>query len=113
MYRGIPVEFWITCVICTIQCVLWIALLITAAGLELHSWFLIAVGGLGMFQNAALAAISRNPDKWNLPLPLVDVIQSRKVMDTLMDLEVTDPGSARHFVKEFFSGAAHPASGRG
>jgi len=68
VYRDIPVGFLITCVVCTIQCVLWITLLITVTGLESHSWFLIAVGGLGMFQNAALAAISRNPDKWNLPL---------------------------------------------
>jgi hypothetical protein len=108
VYRGIPVGFWITCVLSTIQCVLWIALLITVAGLRSHSWFLIAVGGLGMFQNAVLAAISRNPEKWNLPLELVDVIQSRKVMDTLMDLEVTYPGFARHLVKEFFPGALHP-----
>jgi hypothetical protein len=31
-------------------------------------------------------------------------------MDTLMDLEATHPGSARHLVKEFFPGALHPAN---
>ncbi len=104
MYRGIPYGFWKTTLLCIFQCLLWIALLVTIAGLKSHSWYLIAAGGLGMFQNVAAAAISRGPEKRNLPLRLVEVINAVKVMDGLMDLEVSYPGLAQPLVDEFFPG---------
>jgi hypothetical protein len=104
MMLGIPLGFVMTGALCTIQSVFWIALLITVAGLKSHSWFILAVGALGMFQNAAVAAISRDPAKRNLPLIAVDQIISRTVMDGLMDLEVTFPGYAPFLIDEFFPG---------
>lgn len=101
---GVPYGFWITAVTCTVQSLLWITLLIAVAGLKSHSWYLIAVGGVGMFQNAAVAAISRGPEKRNLPLRSVGTILTRKVMDGLMDLEVMHPGLAQHLLDEFFPG---------
>jgi hypothetical protein len=104
MLFGIPLGFIMTGVLCTIQSVFWIALLITVAGLKSHSWFILAVGALGMFQNAAVAAITRDPARRNLPLIAVDQIVCRKVMDGLMDLEITFPGYAPFLIDEFFPG---------
>ncbi|KAF8867407.1 hypothetical protein BDZ45DRAFT_795123 [Acephala macrosclerotiorum] len=102
MLWGIPLGFLVTGALCTIQSILWIVLLITVAGLKSHSWFILAVGALGMFQNAAVAAISRDSSKRNLPLIPVDQIISRTVMDGLMDLEVSFPTLGQPLVDEFF-----------
>lgn len=111
-WRGIPVGFWITMVFCVIQCICWFCLLITVAGIRNHMWYLLLVGCLGMFQNAAIAAVSRVPEKCCLPLKLVDTIITRKVMDGLMDLEFTYGGPGRpfawHLLKEFFPGDLEP-----
>lgn len=40
---------------------LWIVLLIVAAGLQQNTWFLIATGGLGMFENILVAGWPRQP----------------------------------------------------
>lgn len=104
MMFGIPVGFIMTGALCTMQSAFWIALLITVSGLKSHSWFILAVGALGMFQNAAVAAISRDPAKRNLPLIAVDQIICRTVMDGLMDLEITFPGQAPFLIEEFFPG---------
>lgn len=100
----IPIGFLITIIVSVTQPLCWLVILISVAGLKSHTWFLLLVGGLGMFQNAAVAATSRNPAKRNLPLMHVETIITTKVMDGLMDLEVTYPDSARHLVKEFFPG---------
>lgn len=47
--------------------VLWIALLITSTGIKTHTWFLLAVGGVGMAQNLFLAAMPRHPDALGIP----------------------------------------------
>jgi hypothetical protein len=104
MMFGVPLGFIMTGALCTVQSVFWIALLITVSGLRSHSWFILAVGAVGMFQNAAVAAIGRDSSKRNLPLIEVDQIVSRKVMDGLMDLEVTFPGHAPFLIEEFFPG---------
>ncbi|PMD32826.1 hypothetical protein L207DRAFT_470816, partial [Hyaloscypha variabilis F] len=104
MMFGVPLGFIMTGALCTVQSVFWIALLITVSGLRSHSWFILAVGAVGMFQNAAVAAIGRDSSKRNLPLIEVDQIISRKVMDGLMDLEVTFPGHAPFLIEEFFPG---------
>lgn len=105
---GFPIEFWITRLVCTVQSVCWFGLLITVAGLRSASWYLLIVGGLGMFQNAAVAAVARSPEKRGLPLLLRDAIVSQKVMDGLMDLEVAFPGWGRQLLAEFFPGNLFP-----
>jgi hypothetical protein len=119
--RGIPLGYWVTLLVCSIQSLLWLGFLITVAGLRSHTWYLLIVGCLGMFQNATTAAIARDPVKRCLPLKLVDTIITRKVMDGLMDLEFTyesvgenrsgdeKPHSKKsrfgyHLRKEFFPG---------
>jgi hypothetical protein len=109
---GIPVGYWTTLVFCALHFFFWLCLLITVSGLRTHGWFLLIVGTLGMFQNAALAGISRAPEKRSLPLKLVNTIITRKVMDGLMDFEYIygRPGScsAEHLVREFFPGSLRP-----
>ena len=102
---NVPIGFLITIVVTALQVLCWLIVLISVAGLKSHTWFLLLVGALGMFQNAAVAAISRNPSKRNLPLCHVETIMTNKVMDGLMDLEVTYPRTACHLLREFFPGS--------
>ncbi|KAG0648297.1 hypothetical protein D0Z07_5528 [Hyphodiscus hymeniophilus] len=101
---GFPAGFWITRIICALQSACWLALLITVSGLKSNTWYLLLVGGIGMFQNAVLAAIERRPAQRKLPMVLKDTIKTKKVMDGLMDLEVTYPGFGQHLAYEFFPG---------
>lgn len=103
-HLGVPDGFWITRVACYVQCLLWMAILVTVAAVKENTWYLIIVGSIGMFQNAVLAGMDRNPRRRNLPLQLTDVIRTRKVMDGLMDLETAHEGCGRHLVAEFFPG---------
>ncbi|PSN64172.1 hypothetical protein BS50DRAFT_558582, partial [Corynespora cassiicola Philippines] len=41
---------------------LWIGLLISVSGLKENAWFLVAIGGIGMLQNAFAAGTSRRPN---------------------------------------------------
>ncbi|USP81486.1 uncharacterized protein yc1106_08760 [Curvularia clavata] len=107
MWKGLPVGLWVTRMVCFIQAIFWVALLITVAGLRSHTWYLVGVGGLGMLQNAIVAAVARPPDRRGLPLILVDSIVARKVMDGLMDLECTVNGAGQVLIDEFFSGFDH------
>ncbi|KAL9621520.1 MAG: hypothetical protein Q9160_004050 [Pyrenula sp. 1 TL-2023] len=106
--RGTPFGFLLTVVVTASLTLFWLAILISVAGLRSHTWYLLLVGGLGIFQNAAVAAVSRDPQKRNLPLTLVDIIMTRKVMDGLMDLEVTYPTSAKRLLQEYFPGSLRP-----
>ncbi|KAF2246865.1 hypothetical protein BU26DRAFT_430929 [Trematosphaeria pertusa] len=102
MWSGLPVGLWATRIVCFCQTIFWIALLITVAGLRSHSWYLVGVGGLGMLQNAVVAAVARSPDRRGLPLTLVDTIVTRGTMDGLMDLEMTINGAGQVLLDEFF-----------
>ena len=42
--------------------VLWVCLLITVSGMHDHTWFLIAVGALGMLYTAVVAGAPRKPE---------------------------------------------------
>ncbi|KAI9691191.1 MAG: hypothetical protein M1822_008811 [Bathelium mastoideum] len=85
----------------------WLLLLITVGGLEADTWYLLAVGAIGMFQNAIIAAIDRSPETRDVPLRFLECILTKKVMDGLMDLEdaYSEHGSfGGHLLHEFFPG---------
>ena len=67
--------------------VLWVILLITSSALADQSWFLIAIGGIGMLQNMFVAGWSRNPESLGLPLKFEHVIGNEKVFTTLIEAE--------------------------
>ncbi len=60
--RSHPETFWI----CSFLVLWWVLLLITVSGLKAHSWFLIGIGGIGMFQNVFTAGASRTAGSFNI-----------------------------------------------
>ena len=101
---GFPVGFWISRVVCSVTCVLWLALLVTVGGLESNSGLLLAIGAIGMVQNGIWAGMGRDPAKRRLPLQLKKTIMTKKVMDGIMDFEVSYPELGQPLLNEFFPG---------
>lgn len=84
--------------------VLWILLLITAAGIKNNTWFLLAVGGIGTVQNVFVAGRHRRPESFGLPLDFVQVFGCAKVMDTLLEVERFYENVGLALLHEFFPG---------
>ncbi|KAK6376144.1 hypothetical protein LTS17_007395 [Exophiala oligosperma] len=78
---------WVTRVSVTVLAALWILVLITAAGLSRDTWFLLAVGGIGILQNIFVAGWRRSPQAYGIPLTFVEVIGKTKAMETLFAVE--------------------------
>ena len=93
-----------TKILATVLASLWIALLITVSGLNRDSWFLLAVGGLGMAQNVLVAAAPRRPEAFGLHLQFERVIGNRSVMNALKALEDRYPCLGASLVPTFFPG---------
>jgi hypothetical protein len=86
----------------------WVLLLIAAAGLKEHTWFLLAIGGIGIVQNVFVAGRSMKPENFGIHLDYVKVFGKTKVMDTLLDVERSYPGIGRSMRDEFFPGNLRP-----
>ncbi|KAL4780666.1 hypothetical protein BJX76DRAFT_360650 [Aspergillus varians] len=84
--------------------VAWVVLLITASGVDRGSWYLIAVGGIGMFQNIFVAGWKRTPAAYGVPLDFVEVIGEAKVMQTLMEVEKKYEKLGKSMLGTFFPG---------
>ncbi|KAF1833513.1 hypothetical protein BDW02DRAFT_552395 [Decorospora gaudefroyi] len=82
----------------------WILLLITAAGIQENTWFLLAVGGIGIIQNIFVAGRSRRPEDFGVPLKFRTVIGHPKVMDCLFKVETALPYVGRSMLETFFPG---------
>ena len=82
----------------------WVLLLIAAAGLKENSWFLLAVGSVGMLQNVAVAGYARQPSALGVHLDFVQVLRHYKVMDALYEVEKTYPGVGASMRATFFPG---------
>ncbi|KAF5241795.1 hypothetical protein FANTH_9011 [Fusarium anthophilum] len=109
LFRGVPIGFIITQASCACLSVLWLLLLVnvSARGEFPDSWCLLGVGGLGMFQNAWLAAKELTPESRNIPLKRVDQVTGRKAMDCIMDFHSTY-NLGEPLRDEFFPGALRP-----
>ncbi|KAJ5982710.1 hypothetical protein N7451_012810 [Penicillium sp. IBT 35674x] len=83
---------------------LWVILLITAAGIQVNTWFLLAVGGIGILQNMFAAGVSRAPKAFGIPLEFVEVIGEWKVMDALFKVEESYPCLGKSLLPIFFPG---------
>ncbi|KAK9233800.1 hypothetical protein V1525DRAFT_392107 [Lipomyces kononenkoae] len=92
----------------TVLAAMWILLLITAAGLHQNTWFLLAVGGIGIVQNIFVAGASRSPKDFGVPLKFVEVIGNHKVMQTLFEVEAKYPRVGRSMLEIFFPGPLRP-----
>lgn len=90
------------------QLVLWVALLITVDGWEHHTWFLVAVGSVGMIYAIIAATAPKRPDQWGVILkPHSDhpVIASDKTMISLMQTEMAFPRIGQSMLETFFNSA--------
>ena len=87
-----------------ISACLWVLLLISIAGLQHNTWFLLGVGCLGMVQNVCVAAFPRQPDAMGIPLEFVTEIYGPKVMPVLQRTELQFPLVGAALVKIFFNG---------
>lgn len=83
---------------------LWIVLLIVAAGLQQNTWFLLATGGIGMFENILVAGWPRQPKYFGIPLVFKEVIGEAGVMDTLFAVEQAYPRAGQAMLNTFFPG---------
>ncbi|RYO80420.1 hypothetical protein DL766_007818 [Monosporascus sp. MC13-8B] len=98
--------------------VLWLALLVSCTGIKANTWYLLAVGGLGMLQNIVVAAAPRTPEAIGLPIQLVthsegpdspgEVFAEPKVMWALMELESRHPRFGKFLKDDFFPGELRP-----
>jgi hypothetical protein len=82
--------------------ILWILLLITAAGLNGNSWFLLAIGGIGIVQNIYVAGASRHPENFGIPLDFSEVFGNPSVMETLLEVEKKHETLGHALLDEFF-----------
>ncbi|KAI1738027.1 hypothetical protein F4680DRAFT_460126 [Xylaria scruposa] len=87
---------------------LWILLLITAAGIRENTWYLLAIGSIGMLDNIYVAGASRSPKDFGIPLQFVEVIGHNKVMNALFEVESRYPRVGQSMVRIFFPGELEP-----
>jgi hypothetical protein len=88
--------------------VLWISLLITAAGVRTNTWFLLAVGGIGILQNVLAAGWRRDPSALGVHLYFLSVIGEMTAMDALLALEDRYAKVGRSLLPFFFPGQLLP-----
>ena len=83
---------------------LWVCLLITVSGIHDHTWFLIAVGTLGMVYTVVVAGAPRKPEAFGIPLKYVGVYARVKTMAALKAVESDHPGVGQSMLSTFFPG---------
>jgi hypothetical protein len=88
--------------------ILWIFLLITAAGIKQNTWFLLAIGGLGILNNTFVAGARRHPRAFGVPLIFVGVIGKPRIMDTLFEVEEAYPRVGRSMLDTLWPGKLRP-----
>lgn len=111
-------DLWSTRIWTSVLAIFWLVHLVTCTAIQANTWYLLAVGGLGMVHNLVVAGVPRSPAAMGLPIePVrgsgepasptalgVEIFAERKVMWTLMELETKHKGYGRALVDEFFPG---------
>ncbi|KAI1354725.1 hypothetical protein F5Y01DRAFT_272548 [Xylaria sp. FL0043] len=95
----------ITKFLALVLAVLWILLLVTAAGIQEDTWYLLAIGSLGILDNIYVAGVSRSPNDFGIPLEFVTVIGHCKVMQALSEVETRYPRVGKSMLATFFPGS--------
>ncbi|RYN62507.1 hypothetical protein AA0118_g5461 [Alternaria tenuissima] len=86
----------------------WILLLIAAAGLSQPSWYLLAVGGIGMMHNLFVAGWPRHPSAMGIHLKFRTVIGHMSTMEALLALEAQYTHAGRSLLPIYFPGRIFP-----
>ncbi|KAJ5765645.1 hypothetical protein N7520_005204, partial [Penicillium odoratum] len=69
-----------------------------------NTWFLLALGAIGIVQNIFVAGWNRRPESFGIPLDFVKVLGKPEVMDTLFEIEEKYGGLGRSMLSVFFPG---------
>ncbi len=88
--------------------ILWISLLVTAAGLTTNTWYLLAVGGIGILSNVLVAGWRRDPSALGIHLDFRKVIGEMTTMDALLAVEAEYTRVGRSLLPIFFPGELLP-----
>ena len=107
-WKSQPIDLWATRLMCFILAVLWIGFLICVTALAGDAWYLMAVGALGMSQNAIVAGVDFKSERYGMHLEKVKSFGGRKVMESLKSFETEYPGNGKALVDEFFPGSLRP-----
>lgn len=99
---------WGTRAVSLLLALLWILLALTVAGWEQRTWYLLAVGLVGMLHNVCVAGWPRDPAAYGLGFRHVRTVAERKVMESLYVLETEHPGAGIALLPEFFPGELRP-----
>lgn len=102
-----------TCIWTTVLAMLWMG--ITCTGIVSDTWYLMAVGGLGMLHNLVSAGWPRRSEAMGLPISLVktdagsqedqmQIVAEIKAMWTLMELKLQHAGFGKALLPEFLPG---------
>jgi hypothetical protein len=98
-------------------CICWLALLLTATGLENYTWYLFGISALGMAHNVLTVAVKREPEAFGLHLQKEMFICPggpdkipNKVMAVIQATEKYVPGHriGASLLDIFFPGGLHP-----
>lgn len=107
-WKSQPIDLWATRFMCFILAILWIGFLICVTALADDAWYLMAVGALGMSQNAIVAGVDFKSERYGMHLEKVESFGGRKVMEALKNFEKEYPGNGKALVDEFFPGSLRP-----
>ncbi|KAJ6485580.1 hypothetical protein C8R45DRAFT_997093 [Mycena sanguinolenta] len=91
-----------TQIACGILAFLWMVFLITWTSVSTSPWFVVLIGGSGMFSNVLVAGVKRKPSASGIHIKAVDSISRKKTMHGLMDAELDYPGLGEVLLDEFF-----------
>jgi hypothetical protein len=83
---------------------LWLALLITVAGLDEDTWYLFGIGILGIVHTAVVGTMVRDPKAYGIHLQFVETLAKSRVMHTLMLAESKYPRLGQSLLTTFFPG---------
>ncbi|KAK8024924.1 hypothetical protein PG990_002747 [Apiospora arundinis] len=87
----------------------WLALLVTVAGVEENTWYLLAIGLIGSIQNLYAVGSTRSPGALGIQLEEVEVFRGRKVIEVLKAVEESYPLVGTSLVNLFFPGSLRVA----
>ncbi|KAF5378780.1 hypothetical protein D9615_006933 [Tricholomella constricta] len=89
--------------------VLWLVHLFTVQGIKSDSWYLLAVGAVGMLQNAIASGARRTPGALGFHLDPEEEIHDKKVFVALQKAEEKEKKVGLALVDTFFPGGLRPS----
>ena len=80
----------------------WVVLLITVSGIKEHTWFLLAIGTLGMVHTTVITAAPRRPEWFGIHLKYRESFVRRRVIEALKAADEKYPGLGKSMLPTFF-----------